>query len=422
MANNIPIVNLGNRDRFFNPKRYAKSKSAKDLVADVINQLINFEKHDGLRQRARKKRDHEIFNRQIEAIICEAVHRYLSDPKKRIAISLSNQKLSRKDSESNILNNTLSQNLKNLARPDMAFIELETGNHTAGLVTTFWAGKRLITRINERKLTYNDLAVERSTNVIELREPKLNSGGKGKLIKFEETDLIRQYRDEMEQINAHLREADIYYQGDKDIDDSRRDLKRVFNNANFEESGRLYGGFWSNMKNEDRKDITIDDEWVVSLDYGQMGLRLAYSLAKAPINFEDGYLIPGWENAREGTKKLINIMLNTSNSDKWNVSSAIKKAYKHREEIERHLFRDIFIFHAPIAHLFRQPLGTKFMFLESEILIDVLLELNKKGITALPIHDCVLVKPSVADIAKDIMLKVFNEHTGIEGSVDVEYL
>lgn len=411
-----------NRDRFFNPKRYAKSKSAKDLVADVANQLNGLEKHDGLRKRARKKRDEEIFIRQIEAIICEAVHRYLTDPDKRIAINLSNQKLSRKDSESNILNNTISQNIKNLARPEMAFLELEPGDYKQGLVTTFWSGKRLTNRIKERGLTHNDLAVEKSTNVIELRGEKTHKGGKGKLIKYEETDLTRQYRYEMEQINAHLRQADICYQGNKDIDDSRRELKRVFINGNFDEFGRLCGGFWSNMKNEDRKDITIDDEWVVSLDYGQMGLRLAYSLAKTPITFEDGYLIPGWEKAREGTKKLISIMLNTNNRDDWYVSSTIKKTYKYRENIERQLFKDIFEFHAPIAHLFSQSLGTKFMFLESEILIDVLLELNQKSITALPIHDCVLVKESDAEVTKEVMLRIFNEHTDVVSSVDIEHL
>jgi hypothetical protein len=271
-------------------------------------------------------------------------------------------------------------------------------------------------------LTYNDFAVEKSTNVIELRETKLSSTKKGKLIKYEETNLTRQYRDEIEQINAHLREADICYQGDKDIDDTRRDLKRIFNNGSFEDSGRLYGGFWSNMSNDDRKDITIDDEWIVSIDFGQMGLRLAYSLAKALITFDDGYLIPGWEKAREGTKKLINVMLNTNDRNDWYVSSTIKKQYKHIEDIERKLFTDIFCYHSAIAHLFKQPLGTKFMFLESEILIDVLLELNRIGVTALPVHDCVLVKTSAADIAKDIMLRVFNEHTGVVGSVDVEHL
>jgi hypothetical protein len=112
---------MANRDRFFNPKRFAKSKTAKDFVDDVSNQLIGLEKHDGLRQRARKVRDKEIFLRQIEAIACEAAHRYITDPTKRIAISLSNQKLSRKDSESNILNNTLSQNLKKFGSPRDGF-------------------------------------------------------------------------------------------------------------------------------------------------------------------------------------------------------------------------------------------------------------------------------------------------------------
>ncbi len=413
---------MTNRDRFFNPKRYAKSKKAQDFVADVSKQLIGLEKHDGLRQRARKARDEEIFRRQIEAIACEAAHRYITDPSKRVAISLSNQKLSRKDSVSNILNNTLSQNLKNLARPEMAFIELETGNQRLGLVTTFWAGKRLITRINELKLTYDDFAVEESKSIIELRETKTSRGSKGKLIKYQETELTRQYRDEMEQINAHLREADICYQGDKDIDDTRRELKRIFNNGSFEDSGRLYGGFWSNMSNTDRRDITIDNEWLVSIDYGQMAVRLAYSLVKAPITFDDGYLIPNWERAREGTKKLINIMLNSKHSYEVYIPASIKKAYKLREHLEQRLFEDIYSFHAPIAHLFREQSGTKFMFLESEILIDVLLELNRKGITALPVHDCVLVKTSSADTAKDIMLRVFNEHTGVVGSVDVEHL
>ncbi len=413
---------MSKRDRFFNPKRFAKTKNAKAFVADVTNQLLNLERHDGLRLRARKKKDDEIFRRQIEAIACEAAHRYLTDPNKRIAISLSNQKLSRKDSESKILNNTLSQNLKNLAGLEMSFIELEAGNQKLSLVTTFWAGKRLITRINDLKLTYNDFGVEKSLNVIELRGAKTHKGGKGKLIKYEESSLTRQYKDEIEQINNHLREADICYQGDKDIDDSRRELKRIFSNGSFEESGRLYGGFWSNMKNEDRREITIDDEWVVSLDYGQMAVRLAYSLAKAPINFDDGYLIPNWERVRNSTKTLISVMLNTDNSNDWHVPALVKKTYKYREDTKMRLIKDIYLFHAPIAHLFGKPLGTKFMFLESEILIDVLLELNEKAITALPIHDCVLVKGSVADKAKDIMLRVFNEHTGVEGSIDIEHL
>lgn len=343
---------MNKRDRFFNPLRQAKSASARAVVADVIHQLQSYESHDQLRKRSRKKKDLEIFKRQIEAIICEAAHRHLSGTYKRIAISLSNRHLSRKDSESKILNNTLSQNIKNLASPEMAFLELQTGSQIMGEVTTFWAGKRLKTRLIELKLTYTDLALEKSKNIIELRAEKANGQAKGKLIKYPETALTTKYRDEMEQINAFLRDADICYQGDKDIDDSRVELKRIFNNRSFEQSGRLYGGFWISMKSEDLKEVTIDDEWVTALDYGQMAVRLAYSLVKAPIVFDDGYLIPDWEKAREVTKKLINVMLNSTTSHDWTVPKKVKKLYPFRENIERHLIEDIHSFHKPIAHLF----------------------------------------------------------------------
>jgi hypothetical protein len=413
---------MSKRDRFFNPLRKAKSASAKALIADVTHQLMSHESHDQLRKRARKKKDLEIFERQIEAIVCEAVHRYLTGADKRIAISLSNRYLSRKDAQSNILNNTISQNLKNLSSPVMAFLELQTGDRSEGQVTTFWAGKRLITRIKERQLGYNDLTLEKSKNVIELRDKKAEGKAKGRLIHYEETPLTRQYRDEIEQINAFLREADICYQGNQDIDDSRVELKRIFNNGTFEEGGRLYGGFWISMKSEDIRDITIDDEWVVALDYGQMAVRLAYSLAKAPISFDDGYLIPEWEKARELTKKLINVMLNSTSSDEWTIPKKIEKLYPYREKIERHLIADIYSFHKPISKLFGKPNGMKFMFLESEILIDVLLELNALGIVALPIHDGLLVKPSQQEAAKQVMLKVFKQHTNIDATVAIESL
>jgi hypothetical protein len=410
------------RDRFFNPQRKAKSASAKALVADVIHQLQSHESHDQLRKRSRKKRDLEIFQRQIEAIICEAIHRYLTGASKRIAISLSNRYLARKDAESNILNNTISQNLKNLSTPVMAFLELQTGDRNEGQVTTFWAGKRLITRIKERQIGYQDITLEQAKNVIELRNKKSTGATKGKLIRFEETPLTRQYRDEMEQINAYLREANICYQGNKDIDDSRVELKRIFNNGSFEEGGRLYGGFWISMKSDDLKEVTIDDEWVVALDYGQMAVRLAYSLANATVHFDDGYLIPNWEKARELTKKLINVMLNSTSSDEWTVPKKLQKLYPYREKIERDLITDIRIFHKPISKLFGKPNGMRFMFLESEILIDVLMELNGLGIVALPIHDGLLVKPSQQETAKKVMLKVFKKHTNIDATVAIEAL
>ena len=175
------------------------------------------------------------------------------------------------------------------------------------------------------------------------------------------------------------------------------------------------------MKSDDLRDITIDDEFLVSLDYGQTAVRLAYSLAKASIHFDDGYLIPDRERAREVTKRLINVMLNTTSSERWRVPKSIKNIYKEGD-IRSLLIAEIKEFHKPIAHLFGQSLGMKFMFLESEILIDVLLELNQYGIIALPIHDAILVKKSNKDVANEVMLKIFKQRTNVNATVSINML
>jgi hypothetical protein len=54
---------------------------------------------------------------------------------------------------------------------------------------------------------------------------------------------------------------------------------------------------------------------------------------------------------------------------------------------------------------------------ESDILVDVLITLQAKGIVALPIHDAVVVRDDNSDKAKAVMKKVFKEHTGITPDV-----
>ncbi len=50
---------------------------------------------------------------------------------------------------------------------------------------------------------------------------------------------------------------------------------------------------------------------------------------------------------------------------------------------------------------------------ESDILVDVLITLQAKGIVALPIDDAVVVRDDNSDKAKAVMKKVFRGHTGI---------
>ena len=90
---------------------------------------------------------------------------------------------------------------------------------------------------------------------------------------------------------------------------NERLLKRVFNNGQFDQGGRLFGGFWQNMKKEARLDqILIDGMDIVELDYSQAAVMIMYGLVGVNPSFEDAYLLPGLEHNREGVKKVLNAM------------------------------------------------------------------------------------------------------------------
>jgi len=51
--------------------------------------------------------------------------------------------------------------------------------------------------------------------------------------------------------------------------------------------------------------------------------------------------------------------------------------------------------------------------------MSVLERLRGHGITALPIHDAVLIPASAADVTQQVMLDVFHQQTGAAGVVEV---
>lgn len=63
----------------------------------------------------------------------------------------------------------------------------------------------------------------------------------------------------------------------------------------------------------------------------------------------------------------------------------------------------------------------KIMRVESDILVQVFLALMDKGITALPVHDAILVNANYEDEAKGVMVEIFRKRTGLLPDVSTEY-
>ena len=231
---------------------------------------------------------------------------------------------------------------------------------------------------------------------------------KGKLIPYKDTDLTRQYREQVCTINQWLSNANITASGG-DLDARNRHLRRNFNNGRFDQGGRLYGGFWQGMQKKDRFSyIQVDNCPIVELDYGQMFLRLSYGMADKAAPEGDLYSIPALNErgaTRQGIKEVINAWM-------FNTKPPSRLPQGTREHFDKKLhFADIregiLEYHKDVAHLFFRDTGMQLMFLESNILVTNMLALIERRITSLPIHDALLVPSMHKDVARRVMLDTF---------------
>jgi hypothetical protein len=109
-------------------------------------------------------------------------------------------------------------------------------------------------------------------------------------------------------------------------------------------------------------------------------------------------------------KKAISAML-FAHSPLSRLPSEIKKLLP-RETTATKVRSAILARHPGLAKTFEKGVGYKLMFMESQILVAVLLALNAKGITALPMHDGLMVPRSAAPIAKMTMAAIAKKQTG----------
>jgi hypothetical protein len=156
----------------------------------------------------------------------------------------------------------------------------------------------------------------------------------------------------------------------------------------------------------------------VELDFKEMGPRILYGLAEAPLPEGDIYRVPGFEDWRDAIKKVFNAMF-WVRGRRMTVPEEDKHLFPEDRSI-RAIQNAIKANHPAIRHLFFTDVGYETMFVESNIMVDVLLTLKDARVVALPIHDAVLVPDYAADMAERVMRDVFRKHVGLEGAVTRE--
>ena len=83
------------RDRPFDGWRCPGSDRARSLITEITTALLEHETAGGLRQRKRRADDLRTFEATVSAIVCDLIHRHLTEPGKWLSVSLSNAVLGR---------------------------------------------------------------------------------------------------------------------------------------------------------------------------------------------------------------------------------------------------------------------------------------------------------------------------------------
>ena len=269
-----------NKARAFNPFLCAATDNLKALIAEVQVQMSGYEFFYQTRKRARRPADQATYNRTVEAILCDLCAVELEPTSNSIHLPLSNKVLRSKSRyKGTALGKTLPDILKVMSAPEMDFVVLEKGHSTFKIVdddlnvafaggqqSILKAGTKLLSRIERFGITRDDLGPASEEEVLVLRAPKLHSNTIAEYQEYEEDEATLALRQQMTDLNAWLSTADITCSLPQ-VDPKHRRLRRIFNNSDFAQGGRLYGGFWQAMSSDERQEhILIEGDWCGELD------------------------------------------------------------------------------------------------------------------------------------------------------------
>ena len=430
------------------------------------------------------KREHGRMKACLKVILLNLFTCYLSDPTRYVRYSRSHRSWLR---QYNCLELSADQVSKSVDRLKMlGYVDDTPGEWTPDeknrRQSRMRATATLIERIKEFQVSPLMVSLHPEAETIILKDENK------KRITYQETDETRRMKAEMQIINdllsktlisLYLSDDDLQrlqermrdgkepspddhrYEGtDEDenvmdeaprsaIDFTKKSLKRVFNNGDFCQGGRLYGGFWQAIPKEHRKYIRINHMNTKEVDFSAMHINLIYWLKGLPVPEGDPYTLEGFpKETRDVVKACLLTIINAENWKK--AMGSIKeriRGYKLRtvtvngekEKVKKPFHKkDLIILppgvkkieeiiaafekkHEAIRDWFFTGRGVKLQYRDSQIAVEILIMLAKQGVPCLPLHDSFIVSEPQAQGLQGIMMEAFNKVTGRFPKVDTKY-
>ena len=439
--------NTANGEQRFTGEYLPDALKAREATAEVLRRIASAEEAQRagkradaaatVRPRRRRNEAQGKFDMAVAAVVAELVVALSKGGDGGLFVPRRKDFLERKDRyRSEAINTLLPAALDQLEA--LGFISQDIGHITESgdrRRTVISPGPALRELIGAYGLIADQFRHERAGDEIVLKER-----GRDMPIAYSDDGDTRRMRGEMQAINGFLREADIGIllggADDQlnDIDLPKRKLRRTFSQGSFAEGGRLFGGFWQDMKSEQRGDcLLIDGQPVVELDLSSAGLRILYGLAGATPPDGDLYCLPDLIGAaREDVKSMISALMFIEAADVLKLAPLARRmrpdlvdqgdaaGFAQRRidhAATEAVVKAIRQGHAPVAAYLPSLIGHRVQKVESDAMVSILLSLIGMGIVALPVHDGVIVRQDHADTAKAVMVQRFKAIAGVTAPV-----
>lgn len=418
-------------------------KMGSELDAFASEMLANIEQAES-RERARRPEDRQNFDRLVRCVVANLVKATVEPPRAGgwLAVDYHNGRSKPSVYECKAFGkpwNALARLLEERGLIDRRDGLMQTKGHRGQAPSILPTAK--FAALAEH-IPLDEIAFDRATDepLLVVSENVWTSGAfKGSRVKrrewydYDQTNQTQQLNEQVARINAHIQTAEISMEGvDGTIDSWSMSLRRHFflsatlkdqdQSLWFKSGGRLFGGFWQNMRKADRAGLRINAQRLAEIDFSSMNAHIAYVIARSRPPSGDLYAIPGLEGYRADVKMLFNALLSKPQGQstvRWPQSihdAAVKLSFDDAKAAHRpagsivrskikpkDAVRLIEEHHPGIAHLFRAGRIGEIQYLESETLIAALEMLRADGVVALPIHDAILVPVSSLEVGKRAM-------------------
>ncbi len=226
-------------------------------------------------------------------------------------------------------------------------------------------------------------------------------------------DCLKRHWSDLELTDVKWEELQTSLQSDKEYDYSpillhKQTIKRIFNDENFTQGGRFYGGWWQTIPSPYRALITIDGSRTNEFDFGRLHPTMMYAEANATCE-GDAYDIGIDTKHRDTIKELFNAMVQmkkfTDHPPRIKFSQTGKTWKQLRDMILKR--------HEPIKHMFFCGMGNNLQYRDSIIAEQVMLHFAKNDIPVLPIHDSFIITAGLFIDLLEVMEKEFKKHIGV---------